>query len=154
MKWLPKLVCLLSVLMLTSCHAHVSDTFVVKEGLEYRFSDFLEHIDQFPYDAPPSRQEIILNNYARLRLGMQQAEVLATLGKPDAEFLNYNMTKSNLYLGSSWGYYLHRDEPELANARLDKAIFVSFDTDQRLRSVAPSNVDTLTPIGSPFPNDR
>lgn len=140
--------------MLTSCHEHVSDTFVIREGSEYRFSDFLEHINQFPYDAPQPRQELMLNNYARLQLGMKKKEVLATLGKPDAEFLNYNKTKGDLYLGSSWGYYLHRHEPVLANELLDKTIFVSFDTNNSVHFVEPKNVEALTPMGSPFPNDR
>ena len=135
----------------------VSDVFEEREGPKFKFSEFIASIDKFPYDAPSSKTEKLLEGYKHLSLQMTKQEVLLLLGEPDFEFLEFNKTKGDLFLGSSWGYYLHVQKLNSANETSDKAVTIYFDREGKLYWVYPVNGQGLSMIGSPryqsgFPN--
>ena len=81
---------------------------------------------------------------------MRQENVLLLLGEPDAEGLSYNKTKGGVFLGSTWTYYLHRHERELANEVYDKGVNVYFDKEGGLYWAVPDGLEGLEPLGSPL----
>lgn len=139
----------LALLVQFGCPAKSRDETEDREGPKYKSSNFIERIEKFPYDAPPSRNEKLLNGFQKLSLQMKKQDVLPLLGEPDSEELSFNKTKGDLFLGSSWGYYLHRHEARLDNEANDKTIFIYFDKDGQLYWALPKNVQGLSMIGSP-----
>lgn len=132
------------------CSSRTSDVIELREGPNYKFSNFITGIDKFPYEPSGPKKEKILKGFQSLRLKMRQEEVLTLLGEPDAEDLSYNKTQGGIFLESSWAYYLHRHEPELANEIYDMGIFVYFDTSGKLYWAVPDGIKGLTAVGSPL----
>ncbi len=55
------------------------------------------------------------------------------MGDPDAEFLDYQIKKGReRFICSTWGYYIHRHDKEIANKDFDKDIFLHFDKEDKL----------------------
>lgn len=144
------LITILNLLVDFGCTSKMSDTIEVREGDKYRFSNFISGIDKFPYEPPEPKAEKILKGFQNLALNMRQDEVLALLGEPDAEQLSYNKTKGGVFLDSSWGYYLHLHEPELANETHDKHIFIHFDRKGNLYWAEPTGIEGFKSLGSPL----
>ena len=120
-----------------------------KESQNYRFSEFIKNIRSFPYEIRLERRKKLIQDYSKLSIGADKEKVKKLLGPPDAEFLSYDTTKGKIYVGSSWGYYLHRHEAVRANEHFDQAIFLYFDPNEKLYWVHSDNVDTLRDMGSP-----
>lgn len=141
----------LVIILLIGCTGE--DSFhVTREGTDYSFTTFIKSINNFPYEASKSKQGEVRTGYKSLSIGMDKKDVLEMLGEPDAESLYYDSVKGQeTFLNSSWGYYLHRHERELANEKFDRAVFIYFDVNEKMFWALPTNIESLAEIGSPFP---
>jgi len=114
-----------------------------RESSRYSFSSFIEGIKSFPYDAPASKQKELIEAFPKLELGMDKESVRHLLGEPDAEFFSYGDRKEQVPVGSSWGYYLHRHEAELADQMHDRTVFAYFDARDRLYRAVMDNAGSV-----------
>ncbi len=118
-------------------------------GPEFGFGSFIDSIPSFPYDAPASRQERIVEAFPKLEIGMDKDRVKELLGDPDAEFLQYAGKNEDVFLGSSWGYYLHRHDAELVDEEHDRTVFVEFDASGKLHQVRLDEPRSVLELNDP-----
>jgi hypothetical protein len=126
------IICIATIVFLVTlpgCTDKKPPLMIQKESSEYSFTSFTNSIDQYPYEAPKAKQDIVKNGYSKVSLGMNKQDIKQLMGEPDAEFFSYNVRKgSEIFTNSTWGYYLHRHEKTLATSNYDRAIFLDFDT--------------------------
>ncbi|GMV91252.1 MAG: hypothetical protein AMXMBFR82_10300 [Candidatus Hydrogenedentota bacterium] len=118
-------------------------------GPEFGFGSFIDSIPSFPYDAPASRQERIVEAFPKLEIGMDKERVRELLGDPDAEFQEYAGKDEDAFLGSSWGFYLHRHDAELVDEEHDRTIFVEFDTSGKVDRARLDEPRSLLELNDP-----
>ncbi|MCC6695083.1 MAG: hypothetical protein IT365_05585 [Candidatus Hydrogenedentes bacterium] len=123
--------CWLIALVVLAVGCYVGHS-VSMPGPEFNFQTFIDGIASFPYDAPASKQEKVVEAFPQLKVGMDKDSVNTLLGDPDAEFLTYADDNEQDFQGSSWGYYLHRHEAELVDEKHDITVFVYFDANGKL----------------------
>jgi len=149
------LVSIFALTSLVSCTKIVFDERVFIASDRYSFSGFVDSIDEFPFVAGESRFSTVLNGYSRLSKGMTKEEVIAEIGEPDSEMIEYQETDSSReFVGSTFGYYLSRSEKELANLDLDQQLTLYFDSKHVMYYARPENIDGLKDIGSILSSDR
>src|SRR5208282_1238143 len=51
--------------------------------------EFRAAIKSYPYEAPQARKDMIVNNYAKLEIGMSKNQVAELIGDPDYSRLDY-----------------------------------------------------------------
>ncbi len=140
--------CLVLTTLTIGCYFESGEVSV--ESSEYSFSSFIESIESFPYDAPASKQKKLVEAFPSLELGMHMDSVRELLGEPDADFLHYAKGKQRVFLGSAWGYYLHRHEVEFVDDAHDRSISVHFDASGQLYLARLDNVDSVVQKGDPW----
>jgi hypothetical protein len=118
-------------------------------GPEFGFGSFIDSIPSFPYDAPASRQERIVDAFPKLEIGMEKERVRELLGDPDAEFLEYAGESEENFLGTSWGFYLHRHDAELVNDDHDRTVFVDFDASGKLHRASLDEPRSVLELNDP-----
>lgn len=141
-------------IFLFGCKEKVIYTGYDEESQNYKFSEFIKKIQNFPYEAGAEKRKKIMEGVPKLTLGIDKKEVKKFFGEPDAEFFSYNTTKGKTYVGSSWGYYLRRHEAVYANEQYDKTVFLYFDPDEKLYWAHPNNIEALKDIGGPHLRKR
>jgi len=120
-----------------------------EESQSYRFSEFINKIQSFPYEMSPEKRKRLIEGFPKLTLGIDKKEAKKILGEPDAEFFSYAMTRGKTYRGSSWGYYVRRHEAVYANGKYDQTIFIYFDPQEKLYWAQPDNIGGLMDKGGP-----
>jgi hypothetical protein len=136
------LVCLLlSLIALLGCaRPEVVARGVTVERDKWCFSTFIGDIDSWPYDMPEPRHAALLKGYESLAIGQSKNEVKRHIGAPDAESFSTMRSGTNETHTSSWAYYVHREEAELARPG-DKAVFVEFTSAGMLLRASACNLD-------------
>jgi hypothetical protein len=139
----------LFLISITACNKEtpIQET---REDPQYSFTAFLESINTFPYEAPKAKQDKIRSEFPKLSLGMEKKEVEEILGKPDAEFITYDLQKGKEELIQySLAYYLYRHEKKLVSDKIDRTVFLYFDANAKLYWAVPTNVESLVQAGGP-----
>ena len=116
------------------------------ESDTWRFSVFVRGVASWPYDMPEPRRAVLLHGYRSLAVGQSKEEVERILGAPDAEWFALMRSGSSEIRTPSWGYYVHREEAELARPG-DKVVFVEFTPAGTLLRAYALNLD-LPRIGA------
>lgn len=113
------------------------------------YKEFISETKTFPYTIADNRKRIIMEKYPRLNVGMTKKEIASIIGDPD--FSTYLRAKAppQKYLGSEWTYYFHKANPNLANEKLDKGLYLFFDPNDKLHWILPQNIEGLSEKGSP-----
>jgi hypothetical protein len=132
--------------LVPACHSATSHSV---SGPEFSFGSFIDSIPSFPYDAPASRQERIVEAFPKLEIGMGKESVKELLGDPDVEFLQYAGESEEVFLGSSWGFYLHRHDAELVDEEHDKAVFVEFDASGKVHQARLDEPRSVLELNDP-----
>jgi hypothetical protein len=145
---------IISVIVLFSaiilgCKEKVIYTGYEEESLNYQFSKFIKNIPTFPYEATPEKRDKIVRGFSKISVGINKTTAKELIGEPDAEVYSYETTNGKKYSGSSWGYYLRRQQAELANEKYDQTVFLYFDPDEKLYWAHPDNIELLKDKGGP-----
>ncbi len=135
--------------LILGCKEKVIYTGYEEESRNYQFSKFIKNIKTFPYEAAPEKRDKLVRDFPRISVGINKTAAKELIGEPDAEFYSYETAKGKKYAGSSWGYYLRRQQAELANEQYDKTVFLYFDPDDKLYWAHPDNIAPLKDIGGP-----
>jgi hypothetical protein len=111
-------------------------------------ADFAQRVGNFPYVASSTRQETILANYSKLRVGMSKPEVGALLGEPDYG----ELTRPGKFAdpdGSCWKYHLYKAKKRWTNEEQDRLVYAFFDEAGKIYWIEPWNIDGLVRVGQP-----
>ena len=142
-------------ILIGACDRNAAEVREFHETERYSFSQFIAGIESFPYQAEQRKVSRVKEGFKLLSVGMTKSDVEKAMGKPDSEELEYSRTnKDKELIGSTWGYYLKRTEPELANPSSDEAVFLYFKLNDELYWAQPENVVGLETLGGPSSKNR
>ena len=103
----------------------------------------------YPYEANEQRSERIKWNSAKVKLGMDQEEVVKLLGQPDLISPVYNTIKNGTITGSFYFYLLRQDKKNGSRNEVNQqSIAVCFDLDGKVERVVGENTPFFEDIGS------
>jgi predicted integral membrane protein DUF2275/putative zinc finger protein len=111
------------------------------------YVEFIRTISSFPYEAPRSKKDRIINNYQKLLIGMTTKEVTATIGEPDYSMDTQVLDPPFKQQGIYWTYTIYLKNPKLVDMETDQYLNIFFDSSERAYWIAPSNIQGLTQKG-------
>jgi anti-sigma factor RsiW len=117
-------------------------TFRAKSYLE-----FIRTIERFPYEAPRSKKDLIVNNYEKLMTGMTQEEIASIIGEPDYSTSAQTLDPPYRQQGTYWTFDLYIKSPELVSLDTDQFLNIFFDIHEKAYSFSPHNIPGLAQKG-------
>jgi hypothetical protein len=117
-------------------------TFRAKSYLE-----FVRTIERFPYEAPRSKKDLIVNNYEKLMTGMTQEEIASIIGEPDYSTSAQTLDPPYRQQGTYWTFDLYIKSPELVSLDTDQFLNIFFDIHEKAYSFSPHNIPGLAQKG-------
>jgi hypothetical protein len=117
-------------------------TFRAKSYLE-----FIRTIERFPYEAPRSKKDLIVNNYEKLVIGMTQEKIASIIGEPDYSTSAQTLDPPYRRQGTYWTYDLYIKSPELVSLATDQYLNIFFDIHEKAYSFSPHNIPGLAQKG-------
>lgn len=130
------------------CQSSQSPKTIPKQDGRHSFEKFRATIKSFPYKAPRSRTEKVINNYVKLEVGMSKTQVANLIGEPDYCQLSYGPKRLNMECrGSEWVYYFSMNEDSANN--FDSVVYIFFDLNDKMITASPVNIEGLSPIYTP-----
>jgi hypothetical protein len=111
------------------------------------YVEFISTVTSFPYEAPRSKKDRIINNYQKLLIGMTKKEVTFTLGEPDFSTDSQVLDPPFKQQGTYWTYTIYLKNPKLVDIETDQYLNIFFDSSEKAYWIAPSNIQGLTQKG-------
>jgi hypothetical protein len=111
------------------------------------YVEFIRTITSFPYEAPRSKKDRIINNYQKLLIGMTTMEVTAIIGEPDFSTDSQVLDPPFKQKGIYWTYTIYLKNPKLVDIETDQYLNIFFDSSEKAYWIAPSNIRGLTQKG-------
>jgi hypothetical protein len=111
------------------------------------YAEFIRTITSFPYEAPRSKKDRIINNYQKLLIGMTKTDVTSTIGEPDFSTDSQVLDPPFKQRGTYWTYTIYLKNPKLVDIETDQYLNIFFDSSEKAYWIAPSNIQGLTQKG-------